>query len=122
MKRYLIAILLQILAVLFAFPLINSSFKVSSDWKDALIVVILFSILNVVIRWILVIFTLGIGLIVYYLTLGIAGLLINAFVLILIGKLFPNLITVPSFFSALIGGGILTLLNYIIGTNKDDED
>jgi len=122
MIKYIVAIVLQILVLIFAFPMIHSGFKVSSDWKDALFIVVIFAVLNFIFRKLIVIFTLGIGLIFYYLTLGIAGLVLNAIILILIGKLFPSMLSVPGFFPAFIGGFLLTLVNYFVGTGKDSDD
>jgi putative membrane protein len=120
--KHLFAIGIQILVVLFAFPFINKDFKVHSDWKDALFIVILFGALNFVIRKLIIIFTLGLGVLVYYLSLGIAGLILNALILVLIGSLLPNMLKVPNFSSAFIGGVLLTLVNFFVGTDNNNDD
>ncbi len=112
MKKFLLSIVLQVLVVLFVFPLIETGFKVTGDLKDALIIVIVFIALNFAARKLIVIFTLGIGALVYYLTLGVAGLLLNAIIILLIKGLFPQMLSVPSFTAAFLGGLFLAIANY----------
>lgn len=112
MKKFFLSILLQVLVVLFVFPFIDSGFRVSGDWKDAFIIVIVFVALNFAARKLIVIFTLGIGAVIYYLTLGIAGLLLNAVIILLIKGLFPQMLSVPSFTAAFLGGLFLAIANY----------
>jgi putative membrane protein len=47
------------------------------------------------------------------LSLGLAGLFLNAIVLILIGKFFPDKIQIPGFYPALVGGFLLALANFL---------
>ena len=119
MKHFLISLILQVLTVIFLFPLIDSAFRIQGDFSSAVIVVLVFVSLNFAIRKLTLILTLGLSAILYYLTLGTAGLILNAVILILISKMFPNLLHVPGFFSALIGGLLLTLANYL-GKRKDN--
>ncbi|MBE7412592.1 MAG: phage holin family protein [Leptospiraceae bacterium] len=118
MKQFFISITLQILTVIFLFPLIDSHFQVRGGIQSAIIVVLIFISLNFAIRKLTLIFTLGLSALLYYLSLGIAGLILNALILILIAKLFPNYLEVPSFFSAFVGGAALTFANYL-GKRKD---
>ena len=118
MTKFIILVVLQALSVIFLFPYINSDFKVKGEGDNgylinSVIVVLVFIALNFIIRKLLVIFTLGIGYVLYYLTLGIAGLIVNAIVLIIIAKIFPDRINVPTFMSAFWGGSLLALVNFI---------
>lgn len=113
MLKVLIAVFLQAAIVMFVFPMIHSAFRVKGDIKSSLLVVIIFSILNVIIRWLFILSTLGLSVIVYYLTFGLIGLFINALVLVTISKVFPELIHVPTFFAAFVGGALLALVNVI---------
>ncbi|MCE9499795.1 MAG: phage holin family protein [Leptospira sp.] len=113
MKYFIYSLVLQVLTVIFLFPFIDSQFRIKGDTVDAIIVVLVFGALNFAIRKLILIFTLGVGAIIYYLTLGIAGLVINALVLILIAKLAPNMIGVPGFFQAFLGGALLAFANCI---------
>ena len=94
------------------FPLLNSEFKVSKSIGDIVFVVLTFMALNFIIRKLLVIFTLGIAAVFYYLSLGVAGLIVNAIVLLLISRFFPEKLSVPGFFPALMGGFLLSVANF----------
>ncbi|EPG73654.1 hypothetical protein LEP1GSC058_2508 [Leptospira fainei serovar Hurstbridge str. BUT 6] len=122
MARLLLSLALQSLVILYVFPLINPLFRLSGSFWDALIIALFFGFLNFVLRWFLVIFTLGLGYLVYILTLGLAGLIVNAVVLLVIGDIFPGKIFVPSFFSAFLGGAVLALANYVAKREASDED
>ena len=118
MTKFIISIVLQALCVLFLFPYINTDFKIKGDGENnyiinSVVVVLVFIALNFIMRKLLVIFTLGIGYLVYYLSLGIAGLIVNAIVLIIVGKIFPDRINVPTFMAAFWGGSLLALVNYM---------
>lgn len=115
MKRLLISIVLQVLVVMFVFPMIDNGFRVKGDFKDALIIVVVFIVLNFAARKLILIFTLGIGALVYYLTLGFAGLLLNAVIIFAIKGLFPEMLSVPNFASAFLGGLFLAIANYFGG-------
>lgn len=95
------------------FPWIHSDFKISRSLLDSLFVVLAFLALNFVIRKLFLIFTLGLAGILYYLSLGTAGLILNAIVLLLIGKFFPEKIQVPGFIPALMGGFFLSVANFL---------
>jgi putative membrane protein len=115
MIRLVILILLQALAVFYVFPAINEDFRVRGDFGNAVVVVLLFVILNWILRRLFVIFTLGIGFVAYYLTLGILGLVANAVVLIMIDEFFRDLLTVPSYGAAFLGGLLLAFINFLFG-------
>ncbi|MBK8398945.1 MAG: phage holin family protein [Leptospiraceae bacterium] len=112
MKKFLLSIVLQVLVVMFLFPLIDAGFKVNGDIKDAIIIVLVFIALNFAARKLILILTLGIGAMIYYLTLGIAGLILNAVIILVIKGLFPQMLSVPSFSAALLGGLFLAVANY----------
>ncbi len=112
MKRFLLSIVLQVLVVMFVFPFIDSGFKVTGDSKDAIIIVLVFVALNFAARKLIVIFTLGIGAVIYFLTLGIAGLILNAIIIFAIKGLFPQMLSVPNFTAAFLGGLCLAIANY----------
>lgn len=120
MIRLVILILLQSLAVFYIFPSIHEEFRVRGDFGNAVVVVILFVILNWILRRLFVIFTLGIGFIAYILTLGFLGLIANAVVLICIDEFFRNLLTVPTYGTAFLGGFILAFINFLFG--KEGEE
>lgn len=109
MIRFVIFILVQSLIVLYAFPVIHNEFQVSGGIKNAAGVVLLFIVLNWLLRKIFVIMTMGIGLIAYYLSLGLLGLVANAVTLLVIDKFFHDLLNVPNFGSALAGGLLLAI-------------
>jgi len=118
MKSFLISIVLQVLTVIFLFPMIDKSFYIQGDYSSAVIVVLVFVSLNFAIRKLTLILTLGLSALLYYLTLGTAGLVLNALILILISKMFPNMLHVPGFISAFLGGMALSLANYL-GKRKE---
>jgi putative membrane protein len=120
MIYFLLALVLQSLVVIYLFPWINPQFKVLGDPLNSIWVVLAFLLINWIIRKLLIIFTLGIGWLVYYLSLGFLRLVVNAFVLILIGKFFPNLLSVPGFWAAFWGGLLLTLASLVM--KKDSKD
>jgi putative membrane protein len=95
------------------FPWIHTEFRVSRSLSDSLFIVLAFITLNFVIRKLFLIFTLGLAGILYYISLGTAGLILNALVLLLIGKFFPEKIQVPGFFPALMGGFFLSVANFL---------
>ncbi|TGL61492.1 phage holin family protein [Leptospira sarikeiensis] len=120
MYRLLFSILLQSLVVVFVFPLIDSGFRISNSVWDVVVIVLFFGFLNFLLRWFLVIMTLGLGYLVYLLSLGLAGLVVNAIVLSWIGDIFPDKIVVPGFWPAFWGGAILALANYV--AKKESQD
>ncbi|TGK07848.1 hypothetical protein EHO59_07055 [Leptospira semungkisensis] len=113
MFQFIFSILLQSLVVIFVFPLIDHGFRVSGSLWDAIVIVLFFGFLNFLLRWFLVLVTLGLGYLIYLLSLGLAGLLVNAIVLLWIADLFPGKIYVPGFWAAFWGGAILSLANYV---------
>ena len=120
MINLLLALALQSLVVVYLFPWIDPQFKVIGDPLNAIWVVIAFLIFNWMLRKLFVIFTLGIGWLLYYFSLGILGLVANAFVLILIGKFFPNLIVVPGFWAAFWGGLLLSIASLVLKKDRKD--
>ncbi|MCB1193163.1 MAG: phage holin family protein [Leptospiraceae bacterium] len=118
MKNLIFRVALQVLVVIFIFPLIDASLKVKGEIQNSIILVLVFIVANFIARKLIVIFTLGIGAVVYYITLGIAGLVLNAVILIGIAKFFPDILNTPSFVSAFLGGICLAVANYL-GSNED---
>ncbi|TGL59724.1 hypothetical protein EHQ58_08240 [Leptospira ognonensis] len=114
MIHFIVSILLQAIVVLFVFPWIHSDFRVKGDATNAIWIVIGFIVLNWIVRWLFVISTLGLGWLLYYLSLGLLGLLANAIVLILLSRMFPNLLGVPSFSAAFWGGLCLSLASLLM--------
>ena len=112
MKKFLFSVVLQVLVVMFVFPLIHSEFRVKGDFKDAIIIVFVFIALNFAARKLILIFTLGIGAVIYYLTLGNAGLVLSAIIIFEIKGWFPAMLSVPNFTTALLGGLFLAIANY----------
>ncbi|PJZ26653.1 hypothetical protein CH352_04515 [Leptospira hartskeerlii] len=121
MYRLLFSVLLQSLVVVFVFPLIDSGFRVSNNVWDVIVIVLFFGFLNFLLRWFLVLVTFGVGYLVYLLTLGIAGLVVNAIVLSWVANIFPDKIFVPGFWAAFWGGAILTLANYVAKRESKEE-
>jgi putative membrane protein len=113
LKGFIFSIVLQVIVVIVVFPLIHSEFKVSQKIGDGVFIVLAFMALNFLLRQLFLIFTLGIAGIVYYLSLGTAGLIVNAVVLLLIGNFFPDKMTVPGFFPAIVGGFLLSIVNFL---------
>ncbi|EIE02322.1 phage holin family protein [Leptospira licerasiae] len=121
MYRLLFSVLLQSLVVVFVFPLIDSDFRISNNVWDVIVIVLFFGFLNFILRWFLVLVTFGVGYLVYLLSLGIAGLVVNAIVLSWIANIFPDKIFVPGFWAAFWGGAILTLANYVAKKESREE-
>lgn len=121
MYRLLFSVLLQSLVVVFVFPLIDSSFRVSNNVWDVIVIVLFFGFLNFILRWFLVLVTFGVGYLVYLFTLGLAGLVVNAIVLFWVANIFPDKIFVPGFWAAFWGGAILTLANYVAKREGREE-
>ena len=113
MKEFIFSIILQVIVVIVVFPLIDADFQVSKNLGDGFFIVLAFMALNFILRQLFLIFTLGIAGIVYYLSLGTAGLILNAIVLLLIGHFFPEKMTVPGFFPAIVGGFLLSVVNFL---------
>jgi putative membrane protein len=114
MMKFLIALVVQALIVMFIFPIIDPNFKARGNIQSSLLVVLIFIVLNFLIRWFFLLFTFGLAGVFYLLTFGLVGLIVNAVVLLLISKMFPGLISVPGFFSALVGGALLALVNVVV--------
>ncbi len=121
MFKLFFSILLQSLVVIFVFPLIDSGFRVSSSLWDAVVIVLFFGVLNFFLRAFLVLVTLGIGYLFYILTLGLAGLVVNALVLLWISDIFPGKIFVPGFWAAFWGGAVLSLANYVAKSETKEK-
>ncbi|XDD51035.1 phage holin family protein [Leptospira sp. WS92.C1] len=121
MTHFLFSLILMSLVVEFLFPLIHRDFHVVGDWASVLIVVIFFVVINAVLRFILILVTLGAGILFYYLSLGSIGLIINAWVILIIGDLLPERLSVPSFWSAFLGGILLVLANYVGKTESKEK-
>ncbi|WP_017851865.1 phage holin family protein [Leptospira interrogans serovar Szwajizak] len=121
MIHFLFSLILMSLVVEFVFPLIHPDFHVVGGWLNSLIVVVAFVILNAILRFILIVMTLGIGIVFYYLSLGLIGLIINAWVVLIIGDWFPETLSVPGFWSAFLGGILLVLANYVGKTESKER-
>lgn len=115
MFRFILLLVAQSAIVIYVFPLIHPDFQVKPGIEHAVITVLLFMVLNWLLRRLLVIFTLGLGWIAYYLTFGLLGIVINAVVLIMIDEYFRELLTVPDYVSAGFGGLALAIANYVLG-------
>lgn len=111
--RWLIVIVLQVLVLYFIIPKIKG-IRVSKNWIDSLMVVLLFLGLNFLIRSFFYKITFGLVGVLYYLTFGILGLILNAAILMLISKFLPEKIKVEKFSSALFAGFLLALVNFLV--------
>ncbi len=111
--KWIIITVLQVLVLYFIVPRIKG-IKVSKNWIDSLIVVLIFVGLNFLARKFFLTITLGLAGILYYITFGILGLILNAGILILISKFLPDKIQVDSFSSALLAGFFLALVNFLV--------
>ncbi|TGL76503.1 phage holin family protein [Leptospira yasudae] len=121
MTHLFFSLILMSLVVEFVFPLIHPDFHVVGSWVSSVIVVFAFVLINAVLRLILIIMTLGIGIVFYYLSLGLIGLIINAWVILIIGDWFPGTLSVPGFWSAFLGGILLVLANYVGKTESKER-
>ncbi|MCB1157117.1 MAG: phage holin family protein [Leptospiraceae bacterium] len=115
MIGFVINIVLLALVIMFVFPALHKDMKIKGEFQNSLVVALVFFVLNAMIRYGLAILSLGLGVIFYYLTLGIAGIFINALVLLLVQKLMPDYLEVPGFGYAILGGALLSLTNVISG-------
>lgn len=105
--------------VFYLFPAIDPNFIVTNGYGNAVLVVLLFVLLNYILRRLFVALTLGIGYVAYYLSFGFLGLVANALVLYTIGYFFPNLLKVPNILSAFLGGLALAVVVFILGYSKE---
>lgn len=111
--KWIIIIILQTLVVYFIIPRIKG-IRVSKNWIDSTIIVILFVILNFIIRNFFLKITFGLVGVLYYLTFGILGLILNAGILLLISKFLPAKLEIENFSSALFAGFLLALVNFLV--------
>ena len=109
----IIGFLLQVLILLYVFPRLDSRIQVSQNFKDVTTMIISFVLLNAIFRKLIFIFTLGLSGLLNVLTLGVAGLVLNALILLFLSRYFPNYLSLPGFFSAFLGGFLLTIANLI---------
>ncbi len=79
------------------------------NWVNLIIAAFILGILNALIKPLLVIFTLP----AIVLTLGLFTIFINGFIIVLVSWLF-NKFTVGSFWSAMLVGLLIGLVNYIV--------
>ncbi|EMJ96389.1 phage holin family protein [Leptospira alstonii] len=121
MTHFFFSLILMSLVVEFVFPLIHPDLHVVGGWVNSIIVVVAFVTINTILRLILVVMTLGIGILFYYLSLGLIGLIINAWVILIIGDWFPGTLSVPGFWSAFLGGILLVLANYVGKTESKER-
>ncbi|TGK34492.1 hypothetical protein EHQ12_05480 [Leptospira gomenensis] len=121
MIHFLFSLILMSLVVEFVFPLIHPDFHVVGGWFHSVTVVIAFVVINAALRLVLIVMTLGIGIVFYYLSLGLIGLIINAWVILIIGDWFPGALSVPGFWSAFLGGILLVLANYVGKTESRES-
>jgi putative membrane protein len=114
MISLILQILFQSIAVLYLFPKLDSELFVRGGLENAIYVVVLFLVLNWIVRRILVILTFGIGFLLYYATLGFLGLVVNMGILVWIGD-HTSLIQVPSVYAAFWGGALLAFISLFFG-------
>lgn len=117
--KFLICLFAQGFIIYYGFPIIHPNMTVYNNIWNALILLFAFQILGWIIRFLLGIFSLGISVILYYLTLGLTGLVINAFTLLLISKMANSIVNVPNFFSAFVGGILISLTSFIFGKIRE---
>jgi putative membrane protein len=110
--KTIIVAVLQLMVIQFLFPKIDG-IKTRQDWKDSLIILFIFVISNIILRTILVKFTLGLAAIIYYVTLGVAGLILNALILLGISYFFKEKMKINGFLPAFIGGLLLAIITFI---------
>jgi putative membrane protein len=79
------------------------------NWVNLIIAALILGILNALIKPLLVIFTLP----AIVLTLGLFTIFINGFIIVLVSWLFDKF-TVGSFWSAMLVGLLIGLVNYIV--------
>lgn len=115
MISLILPIVLQILVVQFIFPIIHKDFHVIGDFQNSVVIVLIFIALNFAARKLIVILTLGVGALIFFLTLGVAGLVLNAGILMGMKHLFPQMLSVPGFAEAFLGGMCLAIANYLGG-------
>lgn len=107
-----ILLVVQVLIVHFIFPQIKG-ISTKKDWKDSAVIVIIFSVTNYLLRAIMVKFTFGLAAVVYYMTLGLIGLIINALILVGISSFLPEKLKLNGFWPAFFGGTLLALTTFI---------
>jgi putative membrane protein len=115
MIKFFLPLILQILVVQFIFPIIHKDFHVIGDLQNSIVIVLIFIALNFAARKLIVILTLGVGALVFFLSLGLAGLVLNAGILLGMKHLFPQMLSVPGFAEAFLGGICLAIANYLGG-------
>ncbi|MCK9378575.1 MAG: phage holin family protein [Candidatus Moranbacteria bacterium] len=112
MKKHLINWAISIVAIMVAAYLIPGVYV--SGVFTALVVAVVLGLLNIFIRPIILILTLPINI----LTLGLFTLVINAGIVLLAGKIVDGFV-VSEFWTALIFGLVLSLVNSVFHIKKD---
>ncbi|MBB6453596.1 putative membrane protein [Salirhabdus euzebyi] len=108
LKNWLISIVVNAVAIIAVAELIDSFFV--EDFVTALLASFVLSILNVIVKPILIIFTLPITL----LTLGLFLFIINAVTLMITQSIIGEAFVIDGFVTAILAAVILSILNLLL--------
>ena len=109
--RFLIRWAVCSLGLWIAANLLSSSISYNSDVAVIIIAGLLLAIINIILKPILVIFTLP----AIVLTLGLFMIIINGLTVFLVSKLYDSL-HVTNFWAAIFAGMIIGLVNFLVST------
>lgn len=109
MRKFILRVLVNFLGLWAAAELMTGSIDYNSKWTTLLIAALIFSLVNAVIRPLVILLSLP----AIVLTLGLFTLLINAFMLYLVTKIYPAF-HLHSFWTAVIATIIIWVVNYLL--------
>lgn len=116
MSRFIIRLLINAAAIWVAAQLLDG-ISLSSDPLSVLIVVLVFGLINAILKPILTILSIPFLI----LTLGLFTLVINALLLLLVSSLTSGLV-VSGFWTAVLGSIIISIVSMLLNSFLGDED
>ncbi|HEY6737171.1 MAG TPA: phage holin family protein [Candidatus Saccharimonadia bacterium] len=108
-RTFILRVLVNFLGLWAAAELMTSSIDYQSRWQVLLIAAVIFSVVNAVVRPLIVLLSLP----AIVLTLGLFMLVINAFMLYLVTKVYPAF-HLRSFWTAVVATIIIWVVNYLL--------
>lgn len=108
-RKFILRVLVNFLGLWAAAELMTGSIDYSSKWHVLLVAAVIFSIVNAIIRPLVILLSLP----AIVLTLGLFMLFINAFMLYLVTKIYPAF-HLQSFWTAIVATVIIWVVNYLL--------
>lgn len=119
MKRFLLRLIINAAAIYVAVELVNG-LDYQGEWWGFLIIALLFGVVNAVIRPIITFLTCPLVI----LTMGLFTLVINGFMLWIVGELSPPLgigFAIDGFWPALLGALIISVVSFVLTSLLADD-